>query len=157
MTTDSSSYVGQPQEGTPAPIDLRDFDDAYDAAKTARADELPDGRYRVRVQSVTLDRTRDGDPMLRWDLVVLTGPHASRRLVKNAVITSASLPLIKGDLETLRLTLDRFSDLPQHLHELIGLELEATKRARGAYTNVYFSRQVQSQAEAPELADNNPF
>jgi hypothetical protein len=58
------------------PPDLTVFDDDYRAAKPPDTGEVPDGRYDVRVQSMVLDRSQNGDPMLTYDLVVRAGPHA---------------------------------------------------------------------------------
>jgi len=139
------------------PVDLSTFDEEYDAAEPADTDEVPDGKYQVRVQRVKLDRSQKGDPMLKWDLVVLSGQHANRHIFKNAVITQASLPFVKGDLKTLGLETLRFSELPQHLEELLDLTLEVTKRTKGEYANVYFNKRIQVPAGEAVPSDNVPF
>lgn len=141
----------------PAPLDLSAFDEEYDAVEPADNDEVPDGKYQVRVQRVKLDRSQKGDPMLKWDLVVLSGQHANRHVFKNAVITQASLPFVKGDLKTLGLEVPRFSELPRHLDELLDLTLEVTKRTKGEYTNVYFNKRIQVPAGAPVAPSATPF
>jgi len=146
-----------PYEAPPAPLDLSAFDEEYDAVEPADNDEVPDGKYQVRVQRVKLDRSQKGDPMLKWDLVVLSGQHASRHIFKNAVITQASLPFVKGDLKTLGLEVPRFSELPRHLDELLDLTLEVTKRTKGEYSNVYFNKRIQVPAGAAPAAGATPF
>ncbi len=140
-----------------APLDLSAFDDEYDAVEPADNDEVPDGKYQVRVQRVKLDRSQKGDPMLKWDLVVLSGQHAHRHIFKNAVITPAALPFVKGDLKTLGLEMPRFSELPSHLDELLDLTLEVTKRTKGEYANVYFNRRIQVPAGGENPAADAPF
>jgi hypothetical protein len=78
--------------------------------------------------------------MLKWDLVVLSGPCEGRHIFKNAVITSASLPFVKGDLKLLGVELLRFSELPQHLEGLLDKKLQVTKKTRDEFANVYFNR-----------------
>ena len=142
--TDSSTPF-DPQASSPygAPPDLSAFDDEYDTVDPADTDEVPDGKYQVRVQAVKLDRSQKGDPMLKWDLVVLSGQHANRHIFKNAVITQASLPFVKGDLKTLGLELPKLSELPNHLDRLLDHALEITKRTKGEYTNVYFNKRIE--------------
>lgn len=124
-------------------VDLSSFDGEFDAAQAADSEEVPDGKYQVRVFSVKLGHSQKGDPMLKWDLVVIAGgngQHAGRHIFKNAVISQASLPFVKGDLKTLGLQLSKFSELPARLPELLDLTVEVTKRTKGDYTNVYFNK-----------------
>ena len=155
MTNASGSFDSQKVSGHAEPPDLRELDGDFDTVNPAENGEVPDGRYQVRLNDVTLDHSQKGDPMLRWDTIVLSGPHAGRHIFKNAVITKASLPFVKGDLKTLGLKLRRFSELPNHLDELVGLALEVTKRTKDEYTNVYFNKRI----PAPEvgLPNDNPF
>jgi hypothetical protein len=123
--------------------DLSVFDEEYDEAEVPTYEEVPDGKYQVRVQRAALGTSQAGDAMLKWDLVVLSGQDAGRHVFKNAVITHKSLPFVKGDLHTLGVQLSRFSDLPNHLEALLDQTLEITKRTRGEYTNVYFNRRLE--------------
>jgi hypothetical protein len=127
----------------PGVSDLSVFDEEYDEAEVPTYEEVPDGKYQVRVQRAALGTSQAGDAMLKWDLVVLSGQHAGRHVFKNAVITHKSLPFVKGDLHTLGVQLSRFSDLPNHLEALLDQTLEITKRTRGEYTNVYFNRRLE--------------
>ena len=148
---------GAPECAPSAPPDLSEFDDEYAALKPALGDEVPDDKYQVRVHGATLDRSQKGDPMLTYELVVLSGQHAGRHIFKNAVITEASLPLVKGDLRKLGLELPRFSELPAYLTNLEGLTLEITKRTKGEYTNVYFTKRIPAPADEPGAANGAPF
>ena len=95
----------------------------------------------------------------KYDLIVMSGPHAGRHIFKNSVITPAALPFVKGDLKTLGLELARFSDLSSRLEELLDLKVEVSKRTRGEYTNVYFIKRIQIAGEAPRepAPDDTPF
>ena len=103
---------------------------------------MPDGKYQVRIDSVRLDKSQKGDPMIKWELLVISGPHAGRRIFGNSVITAASLPFVKGDLSTVGLQLTKFSALAGRLEELLDLILEVTRKTKGDYTNVYFNRRI---------------
>lgn len=132
-TQDSSAGVG---------FDLADFDDDYAEAEAPSYEEVPDGQYLVRVDSVALTETKKGQPMLKWTLLVLSGTHEGRKIYKNSVITSASLPFVKGDLQLLGVALARFSDLPNHLEDLLDKTIETTKRTNGEFSNLYFNNVV---------------
>lgn len=112
--------------------------------RTQHEEELPDGTYQVRVHRAELDYSQSGDPMLKWDLIVIDGQHVGRHVVKNAVITHKTLPFIKSDLDTLGVRLPRFSKLPDHLYELLDQTLEITKRTRGEYIHIYFHRRLEN-------------
>ncbi len=141
------------------PMDLSSFDDDFAAAEAPSLDEVPDGKYQVRIDSVRLDRSQRGDPMIKWDLIVISGVLAGRHIFKNSVISPAALPFVKGDLQTLGLELHKFSELSDRLEELLDITLEVTKRTRGEYSNVYFNRRFQiAQGEAPPAPpEGTPF
>ena len=142
-------------------LDLSAFDDDFDSIDAPGYDEVPDGKYQVRISKVRLENSQKGDPMIKWDLVVISGAQASRHIFKNSVITPAALPFVKGDLKTLELELAKFSDLAGRLEELLDVTLEVTKRTRGEYTNVYFNKRMQLAASAaappPRNAGDIPF
>ena len=137
-------------------VDLSDFDDDFSSAESPSFDEVPDGKYQARIDSVRLDRSQKGDPMIKWDLIVIAGQHSGRHIFKNSVITPAALPFVKGDLKTVGLELAKFSDLAGRLDEVLDRTLEITKRTRGEYTNVYFNKRIQlagAAASAPPAGD----
>ncbi len=138
-------------------VDLSSFDDEFETAGAPSYDEVPDGKYQVKIQTAKLESSQKGDPMIKFDLEVLSGSHAGRHIFKNSVITQASIPYVKGDLKTLGLELSRFSELAGRLEELLDVTLEVTKRTRGDYTNVYFNRRIRlaaaSNGEVPPSPD----
>lgn len=135
---------------------LSRFDRAFESAATVTRNDLPDGKYSVRVERVTLETSRKGDPMLRWDLIVLAGAFAGRHVFKNAVITDATLMYVKSDLKLLGLELGRLSDLPVRLEELLDQQLEISRRTRGEHTNVYFNKLLPPPEGAPHPAPEAP-
>ena len=124
-------------------VDLTAFDDEFNTAEVPSQEEVPDGKYQVRIDSVRLEHSQKGDPMIKWDLIVLSGSQAGRHIFKNSVITAASLPFVKGDLKTVGLVLTKFSELAGRLQALLDVTLELTKRTKGEYANVYFNRRIQ--------------
>jgi hypothetical protein len=124
-------------------IDLSNFDDDFSSAEAPSFDEVPDSKYQVRIDAVRLDHSQRGDPMIKWDLLVIAGQHQGRHIFKNSVITPAALPYVKGDLKTVGLQLAKFSDLSARLEDLLNVNLEITKRTRGDYTNVYFNKRIE--------------
>jgi hypothetical protein len=137
-TFDAPAPAGNDSE-SPA-VDLSVFDSEYEAAEAPDFEEVPDGKYQVTVKTVRLGESSKGDPMLKWDLVVISGQFAGRHIFKNAVITAASLPFVKGDLKTLGVTLPKFSELPNHLEGLLDKKLQVTKKTKDEFTNVYFNK-----------------
>ena len=141
-------------------VDLSAFDDDFSSAEAPSFDEVPDGKYQARIDEVRLDRSQKGDPMIKWDLIVIAGAQAGRHIFKNSVITPAALPFVKGDLNTLGLELARFSELNDRLGDLLDMTLEVTKRTRGEYSNVYFNKRINiaGNGAAKQLAsDEIPF
>ncbi len=140
-------------------LDLSSFDNDFEVAEASKSEEVPDGKYQVRIDTVRLESTQKGDPMVKFDLVILSGSQAGRHIFKNSVITQASLPYVKGDLKTLGLELSKFSELSNRLEELLDVTIEVTKRTRGEYTNVYFNRRLKLAANVSEsISDANlPF
>jgi len=138
------------QGGNGAGIDLSAFDDDFEAAEAPDFEEVPDGKYQARINKAQLAESSAGDPMIKWDLVVISGAHEGRHIFKNSVITRKSMPFVKGDLTKLGLQLQRISDLPKRLPDLLDKKLEVTVREKGEYRNVYFNRvlAIPSGAEA---------
>lgn len=127
-------------DGNGAGIDLSAFDDDFEAAEVPDFEEVPDGKYQVTIKKAQLVESNAGDPMIKWDLIVISGAQEGRHIFKNAVITRKSMPFVKGDLTKLGLQLKRISDLPQHMPEVLDRKLEITVRTKGEFTNVYFNR-----------------
>jgi len=128
-------------------VDLTSFDDEFNTVEAPSQEDVADGKYQVRIESVRLESSQKGDPMIKFDLEVLSGSQAGRHIFKNSVITQASIPYVKGDLKTLGLQLSKFSELSRRLEELLDVTLEVTKRTRGDYSNVYFNRRIKLPAD----------
>ena len=128
------------QSADNAPVDLTAFDANYAAAEATPSGEVPDGKYRVRVEKVRLSQSPNGTSLLTWNLRVISGQYTGRHVFKHMAITPASLPLVKRDLLLLGLVLAKFSTLPEHLESLAGKTLSATKRTKEDFVNIYFDK-----------------
>jgi len=125
--------------------DLAEFDEAYEQAEAQddAFEPVPDGRYQVVVDRIELVRTSNGDPMLKWTLRILAPTHKGRLLWRNNVMASnENIKWLKQDLYTCGLQLQKLSDLPGHLEQLLNIVLEVTKRTRGENENIYFNRRI---------------
>jgi hypothetical protein len=137
-----------------APIDstdLAELDQTFEAAVDENA-PVPDGQYSVVVEAVELRRSRNSNMrMLEWKLRITGGPHAGRILWKNTLLEADFLPRAKSDLTRCGLVLNKLSDLPDRLNELLDAAIEVTVKAKGEFTEVYFRR----GAYAPASSEKN--
>jgi len=137
-------------------IDLSQFDDDYDSAEVEdrEFDTVPDGKYQVMVERVELSRAKSsGNPMLKWTLKILAPTHAGRLLWRNNVMASKeNIKWLKNDLHTCGLELEKLSDLPERLNDLLDLTLEVTKRTRGENENIFLNRRIEIDVNDGEPA-----
>lgn len=150
--------------------DLTQFDQAYDDAETQDGgdfEQLPDGTYQVFVDEACVKETKQTQmPMLAWKLKVMSGPCEGRFLFKNSVITDKTISFIKTDLSLCGMRLDKFSDLPGHLHLLINMQLEVKavtkkyinkKNEEVEGQNVWIQRQIKAGANGAVSEEDIPF
>jgi hypothetical protein len=131
--------------------DLRQFDEEFadcELVEKKTFDDVPPGRYQATVDRLLLDHAKTtGNAVLRWELVVATGAHQGQRIFRtNALTTPDNRRWLKTDLATAGLLLDRLSDLPARLEELIDVLLDVTVSVKGtgdeARTNVYLNKRI---------------
>jgi hypothetical protein len=144
-------------------IDLAQFDEDFAEAeiKEREFEPVPDGKYQVNVKRVELTRSKTSDtPMLKWSLEVIAPSCQGRILFRNNMIGSAeNIKWLKTDLNTCGLELEKLSELPAHLEELLDINLEITKRTRGENENIYFNRRLilaDGTAEGRSTIGNEP-
>ena len=145
-----------PKHALDEPVDLSRFDEPYSQAESRRpspdsdSDEVPDGIYEARVESAWLSRAMTtGNPMLLWKLRI-TGPeHSGATLTKVRVITEKTLNFLKEDLERLGVTLNRLSDLQNHLDDMLDREVTIFKKrnVERRWTDVNFMRNRPAEAD----------
>ena len=130
-------------------IDLAQFDDDFQSEATEERgdyESVPDGKYQVAVEKVELTESSAGKPMLKWMLRILAPRFANRFLWRNSVFTHSTLKYVKTDLHLCGLDLEKLSELPKHLGELLSVKLEVTKKTKGDNENIYFNRRIEIAA-----------
>ncbi len=148
---DTSDYPGNTQDN----FDLANLEDDFTETPVEEKEfkEPPDGKYQVIVDKVEMARSKQtNSPMLKWQLKIL-GPHCvGRYLFRNNMIAShENLKWLKTDLVLCGLQLEKLSDLPHRLNELLDVTLEVQKKTNGTYTNVYLNKRIEIDVP-PELA-----
>jgi hypothetical protein len=135
--------------------DLSQWQRDYETAPAERdksQTEVPDGKYQVRVTRVELKDSKQGNPMLEWELDILGPRHAHRKLWRRNMLTSSeNIKFLKSDLYTCGVTLTLVNDLNNEptLRALIGVTLEVTKKTKGDFENVYFDKRIELGAPTP--------
>ncbi len=148
-----------------AVVDLSRFDDDYRRAQTDTDTTpvhiaVPDGKYRVMVESVELTTAKSsGNPLLKWRLRITGEDQKHRVLFKNRAITGTTIEWVKKEMNVLGIELEPFSSLPQKLNELVNVELMISKVTKGEYENIYFNKRITPHTEdhLAELSDDLPF
>jgi len=142
-------------------LDLAQFDDDFAEAPVEEREfeDIPDGKYQVNVEKVELTRAQSsGNPMLKWTLKILGPRFAGRLLWRNSVMASKeNLKWLKTDLHTCGLDVEKLSDLPARLGDLLDVKLEVTKRTKGESENIYLNRRIVVEDLAPEDDSLAPF
>jgi hypothetical protein len=127
-------------------LDLTQYDDDFAEAPVEEREfeDVPDGKYQVKVEKVELTRAQSsGNPMLKWMLKILGPKCAGRMLWRNSVMASKeNLKWLKTDLHTCGVDIQKLSELPARLGDLLDITLEVTKRTKGENENIYFNRRV---------------
>jgi hypothetical protein len=143
-------------------VDLAQFDDDYAQAECdfgGEAADLPDGRYRMLVNRVELQHSGKGNPMLVWRMRVI-GPHHAGALHwhRNMIVSRDNLRWLKKDLLTAGLELQKLSDLPHRLDELVDVLLEIQLKTKGDVQNSYINKRIRTPARAagPAAAGQTP-
>ena len=134
--------------------DMDEMAGQYEQESAERTDreEVPDGNYQVHVDKVELVKAKtSGNTMLKWHLRIIAPACVGRKLFKNHVFTQACLRFIKQDLGLCGFDHANFKDLPNHLEELLDLQIEVAKRTKERGGNddgradgysIYFNRLI---------------
>ncbi len=142
-------------------IDLSRFDRTVrtETKPKKQVAEISDGKYEVRIEDVELYKSpTSGNPVLKFTLRVIGPTNANQLMWKRRGITEKTRQYVLDELMICGLELERFSDLKNHLHELIGVELEVTRKTRGEDVNIYFNDQLDSTSKSKaEEDDDLPF
>ena len=158
MTEPSTGTTAPSTETTapPAPFDLADLNEQYAQAEKPEQgnfDEVPDGKYQVRVEKVEPAISQSGNRMLKWQLRVISGAQTNRMVFRQNILeTAENMKYLKGDLSVCGVELEQVSDLPAHLGELLDVTLEVTKKTAGEFSNVYLNKRIVVDKQGAVLA-----
>jgi len=143
--TDDSQNLNKPT-GNSDP-DLSKFDSQFARAPVYDGDDVPTGRYHVRVKDAVLVEVHENEFIFRWELTVVAGPFTGWHFCKGMMIAEKTLHIIKWDLNAVGLKLDNISDLPRHLPSLPGRELEVAIRNQWPIRDIHFINGAQRECE----------
>ena len=128
------------------------------APRSSTFEEVPDGTYEARIEDAQLYVSpRSGNPVLKYTLRILGPSFANRVIWKYRAITEKTRDYVEDELRVCGLSLERFSDLKFHLHDLIGVELEIVRRTRGEDINIYFNNLLDGAKKTAIADDDLPF
>jgi hypothetical protein len=132
-------------------FDLSKWQKDYESAPAEREerDDVPDGNYQVRVARAEMKESKQGNPMLNWELDILGPRYANRKLWRNNVLASAeNIKYLKSDLYICGVQLQNLNDINRDdvRTKLIGVTLEVTVKTKGENRNVYFNKRIQIAA-----------
>jgi hypothetical protein len=85
--------------------------------------------------------------MLKWELVIISGNYQNRRLFRNNMLaTRENISWLLSDLETAGVVLEKTSDLPNRLEDLLDVVLEVSVRNRKEgekeFQNIYLNKKL---------------
>jgi hypothetical protein len=124
---------------------LAQYQKSYREAEADVYQEIPDGQYVMKVESVRLKFSKSNRLMLEWELVVTEGPYKGRREWKfNLLDDEKRIGWLKRDLFTAGLELQEITRLEEELPQLLDRVLQVkiqTKMVNGnTYRNIYFQK-----------------
>lgn len=112
-------------------LNLSGLKDAYNEAEVQNFEDLPVGTYQARiVNAVPAVAERSGNPMVKWDMIVLSGDCKGRHIFMNMVLTANSIKVVKGNLLALKYTgeLDDLeAALPGFINQAVEVRISAGK------------------------------
>jgi hypothetical protein len=140
-------------------VDLSEYDDQFNEAEEPEFEAIPDGKYQVVVDKAEITKAKtSGNPLLKWTLKIL-GPTNINRLLWNYHILNnpTGQSWLKKDLKLCDVHLNKLSDLPKNLENLLDIKLEVTVRTRDDSQNVYFNRRLNDNEVLAVKDDDLPF
>lgn len=139
-------------------LDLTRFDEPFRQARIAEETApVPDGAYEVAIESVDIGQSQAGNVKITWVLRILGPAAVDRVLFKSSGVTENNLHIIKQELHTCGLDLERFSDLPKMKDRMLDVELQVTKRTRNGAASIYFDKRLSTAPRPAGDDDDLPF
>jgi hypothetical protein len=133
-----------------------DFSEMAEQFKSAPINEIgvkaEDDNYEVVVDKAYTARSKNGHPMIKWELTIVSGQRtgakfAHRKLFRNNMLTSVqNMTWLKTDLLRCGYRVDDATQIPNTLGKLKGLHLRVTQKTNGDNVNTYINSVVIASA-----------
>ena len=104
-------------------FDLSGVDEEYKEADVV----VPADTYQCRVTEITPKKSANGNPMIVWVLIIISGKHKGRKIWKNWVFTEAALGMIKQDARAIGFTLP-ISQFPANAGKYVSQAIEVERK-----------------------------
>ena len=139
-----------------------DFEEAFAAAEVPenkKPDEVPNGKYVVRVEKVSFDNSTTGLPLFKTQLRISSGQHKGRVLFMNNCLKNKdgktndiAMKVLKGFFTTCGVKFTTLKDAASKLSELLDTYLEVNKTAQKNDATRY-NLFVNTKVDAPDEGD----
>lgn len=144
---------------------LGQYDDDFQKSKEATGanEPIPDGSYQAMVNAARIVESKETfRPMLEWELAVVTGPYEGRKEWLRQFLDNANnYPFVKRNLRVCGVQMERLSELPgvldQLLNTVIEITIKTTKKGDKDYRNVYFDRRIDLNGGLDSDGEEVPF
>jgi len=146
--------------------DLEAYDDEYGEyeVKDKIAERLPEGTYEGKIIEARVERATGDYSNLQFNLglEVLSGEYEGTVHRKWANLDiEAGRRIVKQDLHTLGLDLERLSDLPATTPLIVGLKVrfrvKFKRSGEKVYTNTYINKLIDSAPKEKTVGDESPW
>ena len=147
-----------------------DFASLWNAApvveKTVgKYDDLPDGKYHGKVNSVKFEMSSKNQEMIAWDFVVVDHPdYEGRHIFHNQFVTTPKgASYAKSQLAALGFAVDTYDQMSECFNSLLdsvidlGLKTKPATSDYEARQNVYINKLVKKGDASMDDSDNLPF
>ena len=121
---------------------LQRYQEVFEDAEIVEG--VPDGRYDVNIEKGELVESRNGSPMLKLTLRIIGPDYEGQLLWRYCLLaTPDNVRWLKRDLHRCGLDLERLTDLPDRLTDLLDVKLEVVKKTKGEYSNIYINKRLE--------------
>jgi hypothetical protein len=107
----------------------------------------PDGTYVARIDKLYVDKSKAGNLQCVWDLEIIQGDYAARKLMKFSGMDSAQkLDFLTRDFRTVGIDNFKWSDVHNQfdkvLDKLVQIELKSKAKDGNVYQSIYIQKIV---------------
>lgn len=134
------------------------YEEDFANAKTSGFEDLPDGTYQTRLDTIFLDgNVETGSVALRAEFEVINEAFKGRKIFYYKAINQKSIPYLKADLKRLCIEPQNFNELESYfegaLDKIVEVQLKHSKPDNNGktYQNTYINKVL---GEAPRQARN---